>query len=147
MVEVHERQSRQLSDVASALSSLESASHGEERTFGLERLAARLAIRPGEYCQLLIGSDDVGDAGERARHGLLAGHVMENAYVHNVIHLTVNILFSHEWDCFSPTDGTDGEHESHELHEYLLNPCESVLSTGDLFGGKDIKTTETAALT
>ena len=72
---------------------------------------------------------------------------MENAYVHNVIHLTVNILFSHEWDCFSPTDGTDGEHESHELHEYLLNPCESVLSTGDLFGGKDIKTTETAALT
>ena len=39
------------------------------------------------------------------------------------------------------------EHESHELHEYLLNPCESVLSTGDLFGDKDIKTTETAALT
>ena len=44
MVEVHERQSRQLSDVTSALAALEAARHGEERTFGLERLAASLTV-------------------------------------------------------------------------------------------------------
>lgn len=82
MVEVHERHTRELSDVASALSSLEEARHGKELAFVLESLAARLSIRPGEYSQLLIGSDEVGDAFKKPRHGQLAGHVMENAYVH-----------------------------------------------------------------
>ena len=82
MVEVHERHTRELSDVASALASLEEARHGKELAFVLESLAARLSIRPGEYSQLLIGSDEVGDAFKKPRHGQLAGHVMENAYVH-----------------------------------------------------------------
>ena len=93
MVEVHERQSRELSDVASALSSLEAASHGEELAFVFESLTTRLAIRPGEYCQLLIGSDEVGDSFKKSWQGLLAGHVMENAYVH-----TGSIILCYEFE-------------------------------------------------
>ena len=44
MVEVHERQSRQSRDVLLPLAAIEAARHGEERTFGLERLAARLTV-------------------------------------------------------------------------------------------------------
>ena len=40
----------------------------------------------------------------------------------SVIHLTVNIQFSHEWDCFSPTDGTDGHRFIFSEHEYLHCP-------------------------
>ena len=100
MVEVHERQSCQSRDVLLPLASLESARHGKQLAFVFESLTTRLAIRPGEYCQLLIGSDEVGDSFKKSRHGLLAGHVTENAYVHTFMNLTVNILFSHEWDYF-----------------------------------------------
>ena len=82
MVEVHERHTRELSDVASALASVEAASHGKQLAFVFESLTTGLTIRPGEYSQLLIGSDDVGDSFKKLWQGQLAGHVMENAYVH-----------------------------------------------------------------
>ena len=82
MVEVHERHTRELSDVASALSSLEEARYGKQLAFVFESLTTGLAIRPGEYCQLLIGSNEVGNSFKKSRQGQLAGHVMENAYVH-----------------------------------------------------------------
>ena len=46
-------------------------------------LATGLSIRPGENCQLLIGSNEVGDSFKKPRQGQLAGHVMENTYFHN----------------------------------------------------------------
>ncbi len=64
-------------------SSLEEARHSKELAFVLESLATGLAIRPGEYSQLLIGSNEVGDAFKKPWQGQLAGHVMENTYVHN----------------------------------------------------------------
>ena len=62
MVEVHERHTRELSDVASAFSAFEEARHSKELAFVLESLATGLSIRPGENCQLLIGSNEVGDS-------------------------------------------------------------------------------------
>ena len=99
MVEVHERHTRELSDVASALSPLEEASHGKQLAFVFESLTTGLTIRPGEYCQLLIGSDDVGDSFKKPRQGQLAGHVMENAYVHNYQSLVV-LIFTAKIDIF-----------------------------------------------
>ena len=89
MVEVHERHTRELSDVASALSSLEEARHSKELAFVFESLTTGLAIRPGEYSQLLIATDEVGDSFKKPRQGQLAGHVMENAYVHKYQSLVV----------------------------------------------------------
>ena len=89
MIEVHERHPRELSDVASALSSLEEARHSKELAFVFESLATGLSIRPGEYSQLLIGSNEVGDSFKKPRQGQLAGHVMENTYFHNYQSLVV----------------------------------------------------------
>ena len=89
MVEVHERHPRELSDVASALSSLEEARHSKELAFVFESLATGLSIRPGEYRQLLIGSNEVGDSFKKPLQGQLAGHVMENTYFHNRQELVV----------------------------------------------------------
>ena len=89
MVEVHERHTRELSDVASALSSLEEARHSKQLAFVFESLTTGLAIRPGEYSQLLIATDEVGDSFKKPWQGQLAGHVMENTYVHNYQSLVV----------------------------------------------------------
>ena len=94
MIEVHERHPRELSDVASALSSLEEARHSKELAFVLESLASGLSIRPGEYCQLLIGSNEVGDSFKKPRQGQLAGHVMENTYFHN--YQLLDVVYIHQ---------------------------------------------------
>ena len=60
MIEIHKAQSCELLDVLLSLASLESTCHGEERTLGLECLAASLAIGGGECLELLIGADEVG---------------------------------------------------------------------------------------
>ena len=61
MVEVYQRESRQSRDVLLALTALEEARHGKERTLALESLAARLAIRQGEGSQLLVIAHEIGD--------------------------------------------------------------------------------------
>ena len=82
MVEIHKAQSCELLDVLLSLSSLESTRHGEERTLGLECLAACLAIGGGECLDFLIGSDEVGYSFKQARKRKLGGYVFENADVH-----------------------------------------------------------------
>ena len=82
VVEIHKAQSCKPFDVLLSLSSLESTCHGKERAFGLEGLAACLAIRGGECLDFLIGSDEVGYSFKQARKRKLGGHVFENTNVH-----------------------------------------------------------------
>ena len=82
MVEIHEAQPCETLDVLLSLSSLENTSHGEELAFGLECLAACLAIGGGERLQFLIGADEVGYSFKQARKRKLGGHVFENTDVH-----------------------------------------------------------------
>ena len=82
VVEVHKAQSCELLDVLLSLASLEGTCHGEERTLGLECLAASLAIGGGESLDFLIGSDEVGYSFKQARKRKLGGHVFENTNVH-----------------------------------------------------------------
>ena len=82
MVEIYEAQSCECLDVLLSLASLEGAGDGEELAFGLEGLAASLAIGGGECLELLIGSDEVCHSFKQARKRELGGHVFENANVH-----------------------------------------------------------------
>ena len=89
VVEVHEAQSCKPLDVFLSLASLEDAGDGKELAFGLERLAASLAIGGGECLEFLIGADEVGYSLKQARKRKLGGHVFENANVHILSHLVV----------------------------------------------------------
>ena len=82
VVEIHEAQSCKPFDVLLSLASLEGTSHGEERAFGLEGLAASLAIGGGECLDFLIAANEVGYSFKQARKRELGGHVFENTNVH-----------------------------------------------------------------
>ena len=82
VVEIHEAQSCKPFDVLLSLASLESTCHGKEWAFGLERLAACLAIGGGESLDFLIAANEVGYSFKQARKRELGGHVFENANVH-----------------------------------------------------------------
>ena len=82
MIEIHKAQSCKTLDVLLSLASLENTSHGEERTLGLEGLAASLAIGGGESLQLLIRPDEIGYFSKLSCDRKLGCHVFEYTDVH-----------------------------------------------------------------